>query len=587
MGSAVSDWSKIARLVLLATLGVLGGGILAAQISPGPLSLPHADLEGSDQCLKCHSQKKRISAGRCLDCHQLLREQLEEQRGFHATLAEQGCERCHMEHHGKEFELVYWGEEGEADFDHDQTRFELQGAHARLSCRSCHKESLIRSKARLQQRGKDLSRTFLGLDGSACDSCHVDEHRGQFEDRSCTTCHNLEKWTEGSHFRHETARFLLLGKHRQVACDRCHARVPVDDSRPDAGTYSQYTGLPFSTCSDCHRDPHRGRLGSVCSQCHSENGWSPVDMRNFDHGRTRFALEGAHRQTKCESCHPTGVTKPPARFARCSDCHADHHLGQFADRPRGAECDACHDLNGFDPARFPIAAHQESGYPLAGAHLAVACDACHVPLDGAQIQSLVRSRKIRPSRDTDKPVLRYSYPSTLCTACHENPHESSLDRFMLERDCLTCHEIAGWRRIDFNHGRTDHDLQGGHQRAGCVDCHRVGDPNHVRLQLQFDGLSQDCVACHEDPHAGQFAGTDHQTSCIRCHAFEAWKNPRFDHNRDSSFSLDGVHVKVDCSACHPPEVVGERTIIRYKPLGQECRDCHAISRADRTGKPLS
>lgn len=561
--------------LLIATLGILCAGTGAAQISPGPLSSPHMDLEGSDQCLKCHSQKKRISAERCLDCHRLLREQLDKRLGYHATVTDQGCERCHMEHHGADFELVYWGEQGETAFDHGQSSFELLGAHTRLQCRSCHKAALIHSQDSLRARGKDLSRTFLGLDGSECVSCHLDEHRGQFSDRSCESCHTVEKWNEGNLFSHERTRYPLVGRHRQVECGRCHARAAIEDRGGTGSTsFVRYVGLSFASCTDCHRDPHAGRLGSVCSQCHSETGWRSIDMQSFDHGRTRYALESAHRRTRCEACHPTGLTEPIARFENCTDCHGDHHLGQFASRPAGEECDSCHDLEGFRPARFSSSAHQDSSYPLAGAHLAVACDACHLPLDSQQIQSLLRSAEAQSRDFTGQAVHRYTFPSTQCTVCHANPHEESLARLMLEEDCLTCHEIAGWRRIDFDHERTEYSLVDGHRRAGCLDCHRVSSPTEESLRLIFDGVSQDCVVCHQDPHFGQFAGEEDQAICTGCHSFESWKRLVFDHNRDSSFALDGVHVRVECGACHQPQSEAERTMIRYKPLGQECRDCH-------------
>ena len=363
--------------------------------------------------------KKRISAERCLDCHQLLREQLDQRLGFHATVVEQGCERCHMEHHGVDFELVYWGEEGEAAFDHSQTSYALQGTHASLRCRSCHKESLIRAKNQLQERGKNLSRTFLGLDGSACLSCHVDEHQGQFADRGCETCHAQEKWTEGSLFRHDRARYPLVGKHRQVACNKCHVR----SSEEGVGTRGcvKYTGLRFSSCTDCHKDPHEGRLGSTCLQCHSDTDWRSVSMESFNHDRTRFPLAGAHQRMTCEGCHPRGVAESPPRFARCTDCHADHHLGQFVGRPEGAECDACHDLQGFWPPRFTVTAHQESPYPLEGAHLAVPCDACHTPLDSRQVEALLAASSNRWRGDSGQSVHRYTFPSTLCSAVTETP----------------------------------------------------------------------------------------------------------------------------------------------------------------------
>ena len=556
----------------LLVVGFLAAEEGSGQISPGPLSAPHSRLEGSDRCLECHSQKQRIAAAKCLECHELLRERIDQGQGYHATLTDQGCERCHMEHHGQEFQLVYWGEAGQDAFDHSQAGFRLEGSHASLSCRSCHKASLVKEVALLESLGKDLSRTFLGLDGSSCRSCHLDEHRGQFGNRACDSCHGLEKWNQGNRFRHETSRFPLRGKHQQVACERCHS------ARTTAGEVDapiQYTGLRFSRCTDCHQDPHTGRLGASCSQCHSENGWRRGELKGFDHKRTRFALEGAHRRVNCRGCHPSGVTVPIAAFKECSDCHDDRHRGQFAASPGGIECNRCHSIDSFETFTFDLDAHQETDYPLEGAHLAVACDSCHIPLSwqaspGEALASMRRARGIEQGS-----VNKYSFPSTLCSSCHGRPHEAGLDRFMLEKDCRTCHEVAGWRRVDFDHERTDYSLAGAHQRVECVDCHRVVDPQGETQRLRFDGLEERCSACHQDPHRGQFADEAAVTACNRCHSPESWKRLSFEHNRDSTFALDGVHARVACRDCHPSEGAGEGVLVRYKPLRQACQDCHS------------
>jgi hypothetical protein len=67
-------------------------------------------------------------------------------------------------------------------FDHDaQTRFPLGGAHAELSCHSCHRDPA--------PRGIDL--------GMTCASCHAreDRHEGAFG-RDCGRCHNDSSWNE-------------------------------------------------------------------------------------------------------------------------------------------------------------------------------------------------------------------------------------------------------------------------------------------------------------------------------------------------------------------------------------------------------
>ena len=67
-------------------------------------------------------------------------------------------------------------------------------------------------------------------------------------------------------------------------------------------------------------------------------------------------------------------------FAACTDCHRDAHVGQLGKKgtPQAA-CDRCHAVQGWVPVRFDLAEHlSKTKYPLEGAHVAVACDRCHV-----------------------------------------------------------------------------------------------------------------------------------------------------------------------------------------------------------------
>lgn len=563
--------------VAVAIASLLGADRSSAQLSPGPLSAPHAQLEGSDRCLECHSQKRRIAPERCLDCHELLGEQLRAERGYHFEVFHQGCERCHMEHHGAEFELIYWGEGGQVSFDHRLTGFELVGAHARLECRDCHRASLIAEPRRLEAAGKDLNRTFLGLEAGDCLDCHQDTHRGQFADRSCTACHGMERWKPIDRFDHARTDFPLRGRHQNVPCASCHKSAGATGLETSDSGSVRYTSLQHSACTDCHSDPHESRLGPRCQQCHSESGWKIDARASFDHSKTRYPLVGAHGRVRCEACHPGGVTKTVARFQKCSDCHLDRHLGQFASRPRGSDCDACHDLEGFKPARFSLELHQESRYPLAGAHLAVPCNACHAPLTSVETARMASELGSRLSLRAGEVVHRYSFASTECVACHEDPHEESLGRFMQLQGCSTCHSVAGWRQIDFDHEPTDYGLFGGHLKPVCRDCHGVDSDHAVQTELVFKGVSRDCAHCHQDPHAGQFAYRGTEQVCDDCHSVVAWSETVFDHGRDARFALDGAHVRLECASCHRQEWIDGRWVVRYRDLPRTCIDCHEMS----------
>src|SRR5690242_19581186 len=78
-----------------------------AQISPGPLSNPHKDLEGPLNCAKCHTfgASKKF---KCSNCHVEIQRRVAAGRGYHGravkrTAGDADCARCHTEHYGREF----------------------------------------------------------------------------------------------------------------------------------------------------------------------------------------------------------------------------------------------------------------------------------------------------------------------------------------------------------------------------------------------------------------------------------------------------------------------------------------------------
>src|SRR5205807_6396610 len=61
-------------------------------------------------------------------------------------------------------------------------------------------------------------------------------------------------------------------------------------------------------CEECHEDVHGGQFTKLfankvtqCADCHNATKWKPS---LFDHDkRTKFALEGEHRNVACAGCH--------------------------------------------------------------------------------------------------------------------------------------------------------------------------------------------------------------------------------------------------------------------------------------------
>ncbi|GBC79046.1 hypothetical protein HRbin09_00260 [bacterium HR09] len=531
---------------------------VSAQISPGQLSKVHAELDRNDQCKACHEKGKGVSPALCLGCHRALAERLALGRGFHAKVKETACERCHPEHGGRSFALVDFGPGGEEGFDHGKTGYALRGAHAKLRCRRCHEPRLQIFSASDRELAINRARTFLGLPVE-CSFCHRDPHNGQLGP-SCTRCHGETSWKINT-FDHDGTRFALKGAHRRQACDACHRGLLAAQSKE----FTEFRGKKLPECRDCHRDPHNGKLGSACSECHNEERFSPANRAAFDHSRTAYPLGGKHRNVTCERCHIPGKGWKITGFTRCESCHGDPHAGQLTAAGGRDTCERCHSVSAFIPARFGITDHEKSRFPLRLAHRAVPCPACH-PRRQAAFFTSGRS-------DRGKDVIQFRLADVSCAACHADPHRGSLKRFMGERGCEACHDEASWSSVRFNHNLARMPLTGSHVRAACAACHR----SLPDKKLVLAPLPAACGSCHKDPHDGQFGdGDGGGGACDRCHGTESFRPAsRFDH-RQTRFALDGAHRQLGCSDCHREvrSAASSKAVVRYRPLPITCAGCH-------------
>lgn len=553
------------------------------QISPGELSRAHAQLDGSDGCLNCHSTEHGVDRGRCLACHTPLARRVEAGKGLHSRPDHADCERCHIEHQGRDFELVYWGKSGEKAFDHALTGYALQGAHAPLACRSCHRKESIADPTPLLAKSVELDRTYLGL-ATRCASCHRDAHRGQFGDADCATCHGLKKFKPAELFDHARSKFPLTLGHARVECVKCH---PIGSGPTGAAASVPpnvlFRGVP-TACAGCHKDPHQGRFGAKCETCHSADDWKRIQTANFDHARTRYPLTGKHQATACAACHPPGKPTRILGFERCASCHADAHAGQLVLRKSGGECGECHGTSGFKPATFTVALHETTAYPLVGVHRTTDCATCHRLLPPAELEragiALLRSAAAGKAGGPAK-VTQFRFPRSGCADCHRDPHAGDSEKYLGKEGCLACHAITQWREVRFDHGLTKFPIAGLHLKVACLGCHRTtaaggrllappaasawAPPREVRLA----GAPLVCSGCHLDPHLGQVGA-----GCERCHGDTSWGPSRFDHNRDSTYRLEGAHRAVACIGCHFRERNAGKEVMRLKPLGSACADCH-------------
>jgi cytochrome c7-like protein len=523
-----------------------------AQLSPGDLSQVHADLEGLSNCTKCHEIGEKVQPQNCLSCHKILDERIKAGKGLHADAGYEDCADCHSEHHGREYKLIYW-DDGQENFEHKETGFELLGKHAALKCQNCHSPENIRDKQKLQSQKKDLNKTFLGL-SQDCLSCHQDEHRGQML-KNCLNCHDMLGWKPAPKFDHDKNKFRLTGLHNKVQCKSCHKTI-TDNKFEDDKSYLKFAGLKFDNCIDCHKNPHSNKFGQKCESCHNTTGWQNYSKNRFDHNKTRYPLQGKHSLVNCEKCHGRKKSKKIARFNNCQDCHKDFHNDQFRDRPLKGKCEECHSVNGFTPANFTINNHENTKYPLTGSHLAIPCIACHE----------VTGRR-------NQITLQFDFQNTKCKSCHLDPHIGQVDKYKkmnINAGCEYCHGTEGWQHVQFDHTQTQFLLEGKHNLIRCNKCH-ISENNDF---IKFEQLSMECSSCHDDIHKGQFKDAQDKTDCGKCHKPIDWFAEKFDHEIHSIFKLQGAHSQVACEKCHKDENVLGTSIVRYKPLNSECKACH-------------
>ena len=153
--------------------------------------------------------------------------------------------------------------------------------------------------------------------------------------------------------------------------------------------------------------------------------------------------------------------------------------------------------------------------------------------------------------------------------------------------CEVCHSTEAWSDLSpFDHSKTSFPLSGAHKSANCAKCHKPQNPGAGLVQVDFKLAPARCGACHVDVHGQQFSRVG-GGECSRCHDATRWKPSLFDHDKQSSFVLEGAHRNVRCGSCHKlMRVVDRRPVLFYKPTPKECVACHGRD-VRRTSKAVN
>jgi hypothetical protein len=364
----------------------------------------------------------------------------------------------------------------QVNFDHSRfTKFPLTGAHITVPCSTCH-----------------INNQFAGTP-TDCYSCHAKDYNGTTNPNhkaagfptDCSVCHTTTSWA-GATFDHSKTPFPLTGAHVTVPCSSCHIN-------------GQFAGTP-TDCASCHIKDYNGTTNpnhkaagfpTDCSICHTTASWAGA---TFDHSKTGFPLTGAHTTLSCSTCHLNGTFTglSPA----CVSCHLKDYNGTTNPNHAAAgfpqQCDVCHTTTSWAGASFN---HNNTPFPLTGAHVTVPCTSCHIN-------------------------NQFAGTPTDCYSCHKANYTSTTNpnhvAAAFPTTCDTCHTTTSWLGATFNH--TWFPIYSGTHQQGvwttCADCHTSAS-NYAVFS---------CINCHThdktstDAHHQGVGGYVYSgTSCYSCH----------------------------------------------------------------------
>lgn len=320
-------------------------------------------------------------------------------------------------------------------------------------------------------------------------------------------------------------------ENQSPLCLDCHKEINKD-LKNSKGFHSKIAEDRINKCSVCHTD-HKGRNFNITS----------LDKDHFDHKKTEFELRDSHLELECDNCH-----KPKDKNFRiklnkgkCSNCHDDPHEEKLSNN-----CTKCHDEKQWNTTTFN---HDKTDFLLEDKHKDVPCKSCHVNDVAVEI-------------------------GKKCSNCH-----LSIDKHAntFGEKCQTCHSTKTWEKSDYDHFKeTKFPLKGNHKKLSCDTCHLITSSSY---HIQRKKLGTTCFDCHknDDVHL-----TKNGKQCQDCHNNSDWSKTSFDHNKETTFMLEGRHKRLSCDVCHLSEKVSlnSKTIQTKKERkanlksARTCFDCH-------------
>ncbi|MBK8701254.1 MAG: cytochrome c family protein [Saprospiraceae bacterium] len=430
----------------------------AVNFNHGKTSFALLGAHKNVDCVLCHKMETRngkdfqhfadVTAKNCNNCHK------DVHRGSFGT----NCKSCHTE---TSFHTIAAG----SGFNHSITGYTLEGKHARIDCKACHKNSF--------SGGNGHFKEYKGKEPFACITCHEDKHEGKFG-TNCQDCHNqntfrISNTKHLTSFDHDNTNFILKGKHEKVDCKACHKQDLT-------------TALAHDKCASCHTDYHNGDFVAKvdrfpdCASCHTESGFSPSTFTLEQHEKASFALDGAHIATPCISCHFKEEKWVFSKMGTaCVDCHNDIHKDYMDEKYYGNNsCASCHQTESWSMINFD---HSQTEFALEGKHKTTKCAECHI------------------ERSSGLMVQKFRDLGTACVCCHENVHGTQFEEAG-KTECKRCHGFENWEPSGFDHSKTNFKLEGGHEGLACIKCHKEAWVEG-KMKTIYKIEKYACIDCHQ------------------------------------------------------------------------------------------
>src|SRR5579863_1761396 len=291
---------------------------------------------------------------------------------------------------------------------------------------------------------------------------------------------------ESRNFDHITTGFELLGQHRYVQCEACHANAI-------------FKGTP-TACGACHGIGTAVRASAKpathilstdqCQACHTPWSWNPAV--DFDHTQVLGSCSTCHNGVIAQGKGPTHVVTD----LECDVCHTTLSWAGalFSHVGITSGCATCH--NGVN-AQGMVATHIPIGTPP------TPCEGCHSPTNyvawgpGTLINhAAVTSMTCAACHETANYLGMH--PSTNTVAGDSRPNATLDSKHPTTGDCGLCHDtlsFAGAASKPPNHIPTT---------APCIQCHTNPAQNSSYSVTGTHQGVTGCLTCHGPTVANTF-----------------------------------------------------------------------------------